>query len=101
MNQAADILAEYLLPREPFRTVKNIKQRLREMVKVFNDLGFLASLSKSGGGFLIEYRSCAFSDAIPALGKMLCEAHRTAAAKAIGDDEVLLEKWHHRRGQHM
>lgn len=91
MDQAADALAEYFLLKGTSHATGDAEQRLRRMVKVFNEFGFLASFSKDKGEFLVTYRNCAFSDAIPALGMQLCEMHRAAVVRTIGG-EIKWEK---------
>lgn len=92
MERMAKDLAEYFLPELAHQAKENVEDYLKNMVNHFNDFGFFASVSKGDTEYIITYRNCIFSDALPELGGLLCEMHRKTVEKILGEGNVKQEK---------
>lgn len=91
MNLVSEDLAQYFLPPTPMESQENAERHLEEMVRLFDEFGFVASLKKCNGEFIVTYRHCVFGGAIRAFNEQLCEMHRMTVARITGG-KVQLEK---------
>ena len=92
MGLVTDDFAGYLRHRGKPIATGDKDRSLREMVRLFNDLGFMASLSKKEGEYLITYRNCVFHDAMAALDGHICEMHKKVLLRSLGNCKIESEK---------
>ncbi len=84
-SMVAKELAERLVLKE---IRGNLENRLEQLVKLLDDYGFYASLSKSGENYIIEYRNCVFGDFVPQFGKFVCEIDEEITRKVAGEVSI-------------
>lgn len=87
LSKTAEKLADRLSSEEG-----EFESRLREFVGSLNRFGFYASLSKTDGEYVIEYRNCVFRHIGEEDDDHLCTMHREIVEKALPETNVEAEK---------
>lgn len=99
IERMAKDLAKYFLPELAQQPRENVEDYLKNMVRRFDNFGFYATISKQDSEYVITYRNCIFSDALPELGELLCEMHKKTVEKILGEESVIQEETIARGGE--
>lgn len=83
MKKVGEDLKRYLKPETKD---EDTEDKLRKLIKNFNDLGFFCSYEKDDDEYTIEYRNCIFSDVSEDFAKWICGIHKEIMKETLGDD---------------
>jgi len=66
----------------------DLENRVKKIVKGFNDLGFFCEYRKGGEDYFIKYKNCIFGDLAKKRSNWLCQVHRKLLEDKLEDVEI-------------